>query len=90
MFDLGVSHNGLMSLAIVTLALPVGLWIWFQVNRASVRANKQLYLLQQIAEQQRQQTALLESMAQSARVDGAINNEDLSSATYFKGFIPER
>lgn len=51
MFDLGLSQNGLMSFARVALALLIGLWMWFLVNRASVRANEQICLLQQIAEQ---------------------------------------
>ncbi|MBX9335446.1 YebO family protein, partial [Serratia marcescens] len=56
MYDLGFGQNGLLSLALAAVALLVGLWIWFLVNRASVRANEQIRLLQEIAEQQRQQT----------------------------------
>lgn len=33
MFDLGLSQNGLMSFARVALALLIGLWMWFLVNR---------------------------------------------------------
>ncbi|CAI0739521.1 YebO family protein [Serratia ficaria] len=90
MFDLGVGQNGLVSLAVAALALLVGLWVWFLVNRASVRANEQIRLLQEIAEQQRQQTALLKSLAQNARGEGLADDDDLSPALDFKGFIPER
>lgn len=90
MYDLGFGSNSLLSLALAVLALLVGLWVWFLVNRASVRANEQVRLLQEIAEQQRQQTALLKSLAQSARGDSVTDDEDLSPALDFKGFIPER
>ncbi|HFF9525367.1 TPA: YebO family protein [Serratia marcescens] len=68
------------------------MWVWFLVNRASVRANEQIRLLQEIAEQQRQQTALLKRLAHSAGADGAAaaDDDDLSPALDFKGFIPER
>ncbi|VEA66297.1 Uncharacterised protein [Serratia plymuthica] len=90
MYDLGFGPNSLVSLAIAALALLVGLWGWFLVNRASVRANEQIRLLQEIAEQQRQQTALLKSLAQSARGGSVAEDDDLGPALDFKGFIPER
>ena len=90
MYDLGFGSNSLLSLALAALALLVGLWVWFLVNRASVRANEQVRLLQEIAEQQRQQTALLKSLAQSARGDSVTDDDDLSPTLDFKGFIPER
>ncbi|CAI1657167.1 MULTISPECIES: YebO family protein [Serratia] len=90
MYDLGFGQNGLLSLALAAVALLAGLWVWFLVNRASVRANEQIRLLQEIAEQQRQQTALLKRMAHRAGTDGAAADDDLSPALDFKGFIPER
>lgn len=91
MYDLGFGQNGLLSLAVATVALLVGLWVWFLVNRASVRANEQIRLLQEIVEQQRQQTALLKRLAHSARADGGdADDDELSPALDFKGFIPER
>lgn len=90
MYDLGFGPNSLVSLVVAALVLLVGLWCWFLVNRASVRANEQIRLLQDIAEQQRQQTALLKSLAQSARGDRVADDDDLSPALDFKGFIPER
>lgn len=94
MYDLGFGQNGLLSLALAAVALLAGLWVWFLVNRASVRANEQIRLLQEIAEQQRQQTALLKRMAHraGAGADGAAaaDDDDLNPALDFKGFIPER
>lgn len=46
---------------IMLVALFVAL-VWFFINRASVRANEQIRLLQEIVEQQRQQTALLKAL----------------------------
>ena len=89
MYDLGFGQNGLLSLALAAVALLVGLWVWFLVNRASVRANEQIRLLQEIAEQQRQQTALLKRLAHSARADGGdADDDDLSPALDFKGLSP--
>ncbi|OMQ24427.1 YebO family protein [Serratia oryzae] len=91
MFDLGYGPSGLISIAVVILSALLGLWVWFLVNRASVRADEQIRLLQEIAEQQRQQTALLKTLAKSARGDQDPNDDDdLSPALSFKGFIPER
>lgn len=92
MFDLGYGPSGLISIAVVILSVLFGLWVWFLVNRASVRADEQIRLLQEIAEQQRLQTALLKTLAKSARSGEQDPNDDddLSSALSFKGFIPER
>lgn len=91
MFDLGYGPSGLISIAVVILSVLLGLWVWFLVNRASVRADEQIRLLQEIAEQQRQQTALLKTLVQSARGEPAPNDDDdLGPALSFKGFIPER
>lgn len=45
--------------------------VWFFVMRASVRANEQIRLLQEIAEQQRAQTALLKLLVPSSAVVAA-------------------
>lgn len=93
MYELVNGPTGLISIAVVVLAALLGLWVWFLVNRASVRANEQIHLLQEIAEQQRQQTALLKVLVQSARGDKAPvddYDDDLSPALSYKGFIPER
>lgn len=93
MFDFAYGPSGLISIAVVALAVLFGLWVWFLVNRASVRANEQIQLLQDIAEQQRQQTALLKTLVQAARGDKTSvddYDDDLSPALSYKGFIPER
>ncbi|AHG22124.1 hypothetical protein Z042_22720 [Chania multitudinisentens RB-25] len=91
MFDLGYGPSGLISIVVVILSVSLGLWVWFLVNRASVRANEQIHLLQEIAEQQRQQTALLKMLAQHTQGDKApLDEDDLGPALSFKGFVPER
>lgn len=91
MYDLAYGPSGLISIAAVVLVAIFCLWVWFLVNRASVRANEQIHLLQEIAEQQRQQTALLNTLVQTARGDKAAHDDDdLSPALSYKGFIPER
>jgi uncharacterized protein HemX len=92
MLDSVFGSSGLLALVMVPIALLVGLWVWFLINRASVRANEQVRLLQEIADQQRQQTALLQRMVGNARGDQTPldDDDDLNPALDFKGFIPER
>lgn len=48
---------------LLVLAIPVlALLVWFFVNRASVRANEQVALLEELLEQQKQQTQLLRKL----------------------------
>ncbi|AML58105.1 Uncharacterised protein [Serratia rubidaea] len=92
MFDAGFSPS-LLSLGIALVALLLGLWVWFLVNRASVRANEQVRLLQEIVEQQQQQTALLKRIARQSRgeaLSAGTDDDDLGPAMEFKDFIPER
>jgi len=90
MYDLGFGPNSLVSLVVAVLALLVGLWIWFLVNRASVRANEQIRLLQEIAEQQRQQTELLKILTARAKGAEPVEEAEEDSALSLRGFIPER
>ncbi|HEI8864590.1 YebO family protein [Serratia sp. AKBS12] len=92
MFDSVFGSSGSLVLVAVPIALVVGLWVWFLINRASVRANEQVRLLQEIADQQRQQTALLQRLAGNARGDQTPlgDDDELNPALDFKGFIPER
>ncbi|MEB6336427.1 YebO family protein [Serratia rhizosphaerae] len=90
MFDAGFSPS-LLSLGMVLVALLLGLWGWFLVNRASVRANEQIRLLQEIAEQQQQQTALLKQIARQSRGESvSADDDDFGSAVEFNDVIPER
>lgn len=90
MFDLGVGPAGLVSLAVGILAVALGLWLWFLVNRASVRANEQIRLLQEIAEQQRQQTALLKRLVQDTAGEETASTDEATPGLDFSGFVPER
>ncbi|MGL6018668.1 MAG: YebO family protein [Gibbsiella quercinecans] len=90
MFDLGVGPAGLVSLAVGILAVALGLWLWFLVNRASVRANEQIRLLQEIAEQQRQQTALLKRLVQDTAGEETASVDEAAPGLDFSGFVPER
>lgn len=60
--------NGMQSLtqtALVMILAIIGLFVWFFVNRASVRADKQVQLLQSLLEEQKRQNALLKKMVES-------------------------
>jgi hypothetical protein len=95
-----------MSDSLLTLANPFAmvLWIvaalvffavWFFVNRISVKANQQVYLLQEILEQQRRQTELMKRIAAQSGVDDSAttSSKDLHGDTpelSIGGFIAER
>nr|WP_207193909.1 YebO family protein [Pectobacterium atrosepticum] len=69
--------------------------VWFFVNRASVRANEQVKLLQEIVEQQRQQLALLkkllpQNVEQSEPEALAVELDRDDVELTFKNVIPER
>lgn len=53
----------ILQIVFIMLMVLFAALIWFFVNRASVRANEKIRLLQDILEQQRLQTALLQSLA---------------------------
>nr|WP_219606322.1 YebO family protein [Pectobacterium brasiliense] len=69
--------------------------VWFFVNRASVRANEQVKLLQEIVEQQRQQLALLKKLlpqnAEKSEPETLAAERDRDDVELtFKSVIPER
>nr|WP_306417436.1 YebO family protein [Pectobacterium jejuense] len=69
--------------------------VWFFVNRASVRANEQVKLLQEIVEQQRQQLALLKKLlpqnAEKSEPKALAAERDRDDVELtFKSVIPER
>lgn len=49
----------LLNYALVGVLFLLGLFIWFFVNRSSVRASEQIHLLEQLLEEQKQQNRLL-------------------------------
>nr|WP_219606056.1 YebO family protein [Pectobacterium brasiliense] len=69
--------------------------VWFFVNRASVRANEQVKLLQEIVEQQRQQLTLLKKLlpqnAEKSEPETLAAERDRDDVELtFKSVIPER
>ncbi|WP_413529903.1 YebO family protein [Rahnella inusitata] len=90
MFDFAMGQNSLASLALSALSALLFLLVWFFVSRASVRANQQIELLQEIAEQQRQQTELLKILTSRAKGAEPVDEVEEDSALSLRGFIPER
>ncbi|WP_395858505.1 YebO family protein [Affinibrenneria salicis] len=79
------------SLLIMLLVALLG----FFIIRASVRANEQIKLLQEIAEQQREQTLLLQRLV--GQIPGRSDSDgvtagqaDIADADDFRHVIPER
>ncbi|KHT43345.1 YebO family protein [Pectobacterium brasiliense] len=85
----------ILEVVFVLLIVLLAALVWFFVNRASVRANEQVKLLQEVVEQQRQQLALLKKLLpQNAEksepeVLAAERDRDDVELT-FKSVIPER
>ncbi|GBU14559.1 hypothetical protein AwEntero_31600 [Enterobacterales bacterium] len=90
MFDLAMGQSSLASLVLCVLLVLLCLLLWFFVNRASVRANQQVQLLQEIADHQRQQTELLKILAGQVERQMPAESVDDDSALSLRGFIPER
>lgn len=90
MFDLAMGQSSLASLVLCVLFVLLFLLLWFVVNRASVRANQQIQLLQEIADHQRQQTELLKILAGQVEGQAPADAMDDDSALSLRGFIPER
>ncbi|MBU9808607.1 YebO family protein [Rahnella sp. C60] len=90
MFDFAMGQNSLASLVLCALSALLFVLVWFFISRASVRANEQVALLQEIAEQQRQQTELLKILAAQVKTNVSPVEADDDSALSLRGFIPER
>lgn len=67
----------------------VGLIAWFYVNRASVRANEQVRLLQALLEEQKKQTAMLQRLTEQT-LGTEENGAEGSAEQDFTRLIPER
>jgi len=89
MFSEVMVQSSLATVVLGLLSALLFLLVWFVVNRASVKANLQVQLLTEIAEQQRRQTELLEALlkAQGNEMPEAVEDD---SAFGLRGFIPER
>ena len=90
MFDLAMGQSSLASLVLCILFVLLFLLLWFVINRASVRANQQIQLLQETADHQRQQTELLKILAGQVEGQTSADAMDDDSALSLRGFIPER
>ncbi len=87
-------NNGAMdmvSTGIVALLAIVGLVVWFFVNRASVKANQQVQLLEALLEEQKRQNAMLRRLtdAVAGKEQGAAAKDNADSKDFTR-LIPER
>lgn len=79
------------SMSVVTVLVIIGMVVWFFVNRASVRANQQMQLLESLLEEQKKQNVMLRRLTDS--VAGKEQAEKSAEPTENKDFtrlIPER
>jgi hypothetical protein len=79
------------SMGVVVVLAITGLVAWFFVNRASVKANQQIQLLESLLEEQKRQSILLRRLTDS--VAGKEQADKASESTENKDFtrlIPER
>lgn len=89
MFDQLIGQTSLATIVLFSLSAVLFLLVWFVINRASVKANRQVQLLIEIAQQQRRQTELLELLVKS-QAKNSPDEQDDDSVLGFRDFIPER
>lgn len=92
MNELAVSSVNITTLAVGAVSAIIALMLWFALNRASVRANEHIRLLNALLEQQKQQTELLLRLTQASAPSGKQELQDAAVAEplAFKNFIAER
>ncbi|EOI6868884.1 YebO family protein [Yersinia enterocolitica] len=91
MLDTNMGTMGIVPIAFSLFTVIFFLIVWFFLSRASVRANEQIRLLQDIVEQQKQQTELLKVLLANATGTSDFQSDsDIVSPLDFKGVIPER
>lgn len=82
---------GLASAAVMAALVIIGLVAWFFINRASVKANQQIQLLEALLHEQKQQNALLRRLS-----DAVVGKDQAATAASdadgkdFNRLIPER
>ncbi|MCW1876529.1 YebO family protein [Erwinia sp. INIA-01] len=83
--------QGLTSTALIMALVIIGLVVWFFVNRASVRANQQIHLLEALLEEQKRQNALLRKLTENAADNAQPEQapEDDAEKDFIR-MIPER
>lgn len=91
MLDTNMGTMGIAPIAFSLFSVIFFLIVCFFLSRASVRANEQIRLLQDIVEQQKQQTELLKALLSNATGSSDFQSDsDIVSPLDFKGVIPER
>ncbi|MEJ4044470.1 YebO family protein [Erwinia sp. SLM-02] len=83
--------QGMTSTALIMALVIIGLVVWFFVNRASVRANQQIQLLEALLEEQKRQNALLRKLTEntSEKAQPEQAPEDDAEKDFIR-MIPER
>lgn len=93
MNDFALNTLNIASIGLAFVAFLVCLLVWFFLNRASVRANEQVLLLNELLEQQKKQTEILMRLGQGQ--SGKTAEDDTKAGpdgdpALFKDFIAER
>ncbi|WP_410015299.1 YebO family protein [Sodalis sp. C49] len=86
----GFDSINIASMAIALVFFIICLVVWFYLNRASVRANEQIALLNELLEQQKKQTELLLRLGQAGNSDNGAKALPAGEPILFKDFIAER
>lgn len=86
----GFDTANLASLALSFVVFIICLVGWFYLNRASIRANEQISLLNQLLEQQKKQTELLSRLGHDNIPDHGAKLLPGGEPATFKDFIAER
>ncbi|WP_147198356.1 YebO family protein [Pantoea sp. MBD-2R] len=89
MNELASGAMGMASLGFIVGLIIVGLLAWFFINRASVRANEQVRLLEALLEEQKRQNALLMRLAEAVAGKEKTASDEEGSKDFTR-LIPER
>ncbi|NDJ57977.1 hypothetical protein GWD52_13420 [Enterobacteriaceae bacterium 4M9] len=94
MNELSMNTVNFASLALSLIVLAVGLFAWYFVNRASVRASEQIALLEALLEQQKRQNALLRRLCEGKmpveQTPAAVDADDADEENDFVRLVAER
>ncbi|XBS68309.1 YebO family protein [Acerihabitans sp. KWT182] len=90
MNDFGLNTLNIGVIALFLFVFCIGLLVWFFLNRASVRANEQITLLNELLEQQKKQTELLMRLGQAGSSQNDAKAPPAGEPVTFKDFIAER
>lgn len=91
MNELAANASPLVLSGVLAIIILVALYVWFYVNRASVRASEHIQLLEALLEEQKKQNALLRRLvdAQPATANAPEDAEAVDSQGFIR-MIPER